>query len=226
MKKTVIVTGASLGIGNATVKKFAENGHNVIAISRNIELLEKLKKEFNSVLTYQLDVSDFNQMKEFVKSLNNLPIDILINNAGGGFDLPGDIISDNVDSWRNAYDLNVIAPMELSRLLFNNMSLSKSPQIIIVTSTAGRFLYRGGSNYAIAKHAEVALAQLLRMEFSNKNIRVTEIAPGSVNSRNQPGWENCLDPKDVADAIFWSSEVPSYVNVDSIQIMHINNTVR
>jgi NADP-dependent 3-hydroxy acid dehydrogenase YdfG len=226
MKKTVLITGASLGIGNATAKKFAENGHNVIAVSRNISLLNELKSEFESISVHQLDVSDFNEVKEFAINLKNVPIDIIVNNAGGGFDLPGDIINDKVESWRKSYDLNVIAPMELSRLLFTNMNLAKAPQVIIVTSTAGRFPYKGGSNYAVAKHAEVALAKLLRMEFANKNIRVTEIAPGSVNSRSQPGWSSCLEPKDVAEAIFWSSEVPEYVNVDSIQIMHINNTVR
>lgn len=223
LSKTVLVTGASLGIGNQTARAFAKNGHNVIAVSRNFGLLQKLKEEFNSVEIYQLDVSDFEMVKEFCNTLKNRQIDVVVHNAGGGINLPGDIVNDKVESWRQAYDLNVIAPMEMTRLLLGNLSLSNAPQLVIVTSVAGHGVYRGGSNYTVAKHAEVALSKLLRTEFFDKNIRVTEISPGSVNSRKEPGRHGCLEPEDVANSILWASTLPDYVNIDSINLTHINN---
>jgi NADP-dependent 3-hydroxy acid dehydrogenase YdfG len=146
----------------------------------------------------------------------------LINNAGGGY-----IESeDGLDflGWEKTYKINVLVPMQLSKLLVKNMSLSESPQIFIITSLAGHFMFRGSRpEYTIAKHAESTLSNVLRLELANKNIRVTEICPGTVNSKGKS--ENALETQDIADAIFWCSQTSNYVNIDLIRMSHIKNTI-
>ena len=91
---------------------------------------------------------------------------------------------------------------------------------------AGHFVYRGGSSYTVAKHAEVALAEILRFELFKSNIRVTEIAQGNVNSRGDRDPGNSLNAEDVAEAIRWSIMVPKHVNIEKLSILHINNLSR
>jgi len=221
--KTAIVTGASFGIGKEICKALSNDGINVIAVGRSKKELDALAKDCSNILPYVLDITDENEVLKFVKSLDR--VDILINNAGGGA-TNNHIKDDLMDSWRYSYEINVLAPVNLSRLLIPNMIKNKMGDIVFITSTCGHFVYSGGSGYTVSKHAEVALSELLRMELIGTGIRVTEIAPGNVNSRNQGDPDNSLTPQDVAESVRWAISMPKHVNVESIKLLHINNSIR
>jgi hypothetical protein len=90
------------------------------------------------------------------------------NNAGGGFNLPGNILNDDMDDWRKSYELNVIGVVSLTKLISPHMIKNGGGNVVIISSMAGHFVYKGGSNYTVAKHATVALADLLRFELFDK----------------------------------------------------------
>lgn len=173
-----------------------------------------------------MDITNRLEVEQFGKYIYDRKIDALVNNAGGGFNLPNNIITDDVDHWKKSYDLNVVGAMHMTKIVAPSMIKNGGGNVVLVTSMAGHFVYRGGSSYTVAKHAEVALAEILRFELFDKNIRVTEIAPGNVNSRGDRDRNNCLNPEDVADAIRWSLMVPEHVNIETLSILHINNLSR
>ena len=225
MKKIAVVTGASYGIGRETCKALASDGFHVIAVARTTNEIEGLSAENSNIESYTLDITNEEAVNDFIKYIGDKKISVLVNNAGGGAtNLP--VVDDSLDRWRYTYDLNVLAPVNLIRLLVPNMIKNENGHVVFITSTCGHYVYRGGSGYTVAKHAEVALAELLRMEMLYQNVRVTEIAPGNVNSRNQGDAENRLTPEDVAEAVRWSVSMPKHVNVESIKLLHINNSIR
>jgi NADP-dependent 3-hydroxy acid dehydrogenase YdfG len=223
MNKIAIVTGASYGIGRETAKILANSGYDVLAVARSLDLLKELEKENKNIKAYQLDITDYKAIKEFEFYLKDKEIEILINNAGGGANPVDNFLNDYVENWKNSYNTNVIGAMELSRIVVPYMIKNKKGHIVFISSVAGRFVYKNGGGYNISKHGTVALSKLLRLELFGKNIRVTEIAPGNVNSRGDRSNLDCLDPKDVAESIKWVISLPDHINIDSLSILHINN---
>jgi NADP-dependent 3-hydroxy acid dehydrogenase YdfG len=221
MLKTAIVTGASKGVGYATVKLLSENGYRVIAVSRN---LSKLKESnFDNVETYQLDITDESQIKSFFEKYKNITLDLLVNNAGGGAG-PTNIINETPTNFRKAYDINVTGPMYLSQLFVPCMQRSESPTIIFVTSIGGNIPYPGGGNYTNAKRGEIGLLETMRIEFPAYNIKITEICPGTIDTQVEKK-NDALTADDLAKSILWVSSLPSHFNVNSINISHINNAM-
>lgn len=218
--KTAIVTGASKGVGYTTVKLLSENGYRVIAVSRN---LSKLKEsDFNNVETYQLDITDENQIKSFFEKYKDISLDLLVNNAGGGSS-PKNIIKETMGNFRIAYDINVSGPMYLSQLFVPCMQKSESPTIIFVTSIGGNVPYPGGGNYTNAKRGEIGLLETMRMEFPAYNIKITEICPGTIDTQLEKK-DNALTAEDIAESVLWISSLPKHFNVNSINVSHINNS--
>ena len=223
MNKTAIVTGASYGIGRETAKVLANMGYEVIATARSLDLLEKLEIENKNIKAYKLDITNDKEIKIFESYLQDKNIEILINNAGGGANPVDNFLNDYTENWRNSYNTNVVGPMELSKIIIPHMIKNKKGHIVFISSVAGRFVYKNGGGYNISKHGTVALSKLLRLELLGKNIRVTEIAPGNVNSRGDRDPSNCLNPEDVAESIKWVVSLPDHINIDSLSILHINN---
>lgn len=224
MKETVVITGASFGVGKATAQLLASSGFNVIAIARNIEELNKIASQ--DIEVYEVDITKKDQVEAFGRSMVGKNIVALINNAGGGFNLPNSILDDDIENWKKSFDLNVTGTAHVTKVIAPIMVENGGGNVVIITSMAGKDVYRGGSSYTVAKHAEVALSEILRLELFQHNIRVTEIAPGNINSRGDRDSGNCLEAEDVAEAIRWSIMVPKHVNVESISIMHVNNLNR
>jgi NADP-dependent 3-hydroxy acid dehydrogenase YdfG len=152
--KTAIVTGASKGVGYATVKFLSENGYKVIAVSRDLSKISSLVSQ--NVEIYQLDITDFKSIKIFFEKYKNITLDLLVNNAGGGSS-PTMIINETPENFRIAYDINVAGPMYLSQLFVPCLQKSESPTIIFITSFGGKIPYRGGGNYTNAKRGERGL---------------------------------------------------------------------
>ena len=220
----VIVTGASYGVGKSTAKLLSESGYHVIGIARDIDQLNTIKNE--NIEVYAVDITKADQVYDFCQSLAGRNIVALVNNAGGGFNLPNSILDDDIENLTKAFDLNVIGAVNLTKQIAPIMISNGGGNVVLITSMAGHYVYRGGSSYTVAKHAEVALAEILRFELFQSNIRVTEIAPGNIDSRGDRGGINSLTPEDVADAIKWSITVPKHVNVEHISILHVNNLSR
>jgi NADP-dependent 3-hydroxy acid dehydrogenase YdfG len=217
--KTAIVTGASKGIGKAIVKYLTSDGWTVIAIARNIEKIKELNNE--NIRPYQLDVTDLNAVNNFIKYISDTKIDLLVNNAGNNFEHANIQDSDPI-KWKESYNLNVIAPMHLSKSVIPNMLKNNDGRIIIITSIVGHEFYEGGGNYTTAKHAAVALIKQLQLELDRSAIKITEIAPGMVNSNESNKINRALEVDHIAEAVRWVASLPSTVSIDSMIITSKN----
>jgi len=213
--KTAIVTGASKGVGLATVKRLSENGYKVIAVSRDLSKVSKLVSD--NVEVYSLDVTDPKAIERFYEQYKDITLDLLVNNAGGGSS-PTNIINETMDNFRRAYDINVSGPMYLPC-----MERSESPTIVFITSFGGKVPYRGGGNYTNAKRGERGLIDTMRLEFPQFRIKITEICPATIDTQEQKR-DYALTAEDLAEAIYWVGSLPSHVNINEIEICHINSS--
>ena len=218
--KTAIVTGASKGVGYATVKLLSENGYKVIAVSRDLSKVSELISE--NVEVYQLDITNQKEIELFFEKYKNITLDLLVNNAGGGAG-PTYIINETMDNFRKAYEINVSGPMYLSQLFVPSMKKSESATIVFITSLCGKIPFRGGGNYSNAKRGEMALIDTMRMEFPEYEIKVTEICPGTIDTQIEKK-NNALTAEDVAETIRWIGSLPKHVNINHLEISHINNS--
>jgi len=210
--KTAIVTGASKGVGYATVKLLSENGYKVIAISRDLSKISNLLSD--NVEAYKLDITNENEIKLFHEKYKDITLDLLVNNAGGGSG-PTNIIKETMDNFRIAYEINVSGPMYLSQLFVPCLKKSESPTIIFITSLCGKIPFRGGGNYSNAKRGEMALIDTMRMEFPEYGIKVTEICPGTIDTQIEKK-DNALTAEDMAESIRWVASLPKSVNVNHL----------
>lgn len=190
--KTVLITGASAGIGQATALEYldASNGNiKLILAARRLEKLKEIKSQFEKdfpeakVYIGQLDVTHTDEIKPFI---DNLPeefkdIDILINNAGKalGSDPVGTIDASDIEGM---IQTNVVALINMTQAVLPIFKAKNAGDIVNLGSVAGREAYPTGSIYCATKHAVRAFTQSLRKELINTNIRVIEIAPGNVET--------------------------------------------
>ena len=218
--KTAIVTGASKGVGRATVKLLEKSGYKVIAVSRNISKMLDLVSD--NVEIYQLDVTDSDQIKLFAEKYKDITLDLLVNNAGGGSS-PTMIINETPANFRIAYDINVTGPMYISQLFVPAMEKSTNPTIVFISSLGGKVPYRSGGNYINAKRGQMALVDTMRLEFPQYRIKITEICPGTIDTQEEK-IDSAITAEDMAECIRWVSDLPSHVNINHIELNHINSS--
>ena len=225
--KTAVITGASSGIGAATARALAGDGFRVVLGARRVERLEEVAGELGQAI--HLDVTDPTSVGHFVAAIPSC--EVLVNNAGGALGL--DSIEDaDEERWRSMYESNVLGTMRMTRALLPKLRDSGDGHVVGVTSIAAFERYRGGAGYSAAKHAQRALIHTLRLELLGDPIRITEIAPGMVETefsvvrfggdeaaaeRVYRGMEP-LRAEDVAECIRWAVAQPSHVNVDEIVV--------
>jgi len=217
--RTAIVTGASKGVGRATVKLLESNGYKVIDASRNFDAMKDL--ESDNVEINRLDVTDEKQIKLFFEKYKESTIDLLVHNAGGGAG-PTLITHETMENFRRAYDINVSGPMYISQLFVPAMMKSESPTIIFISSLCGHVPFRGSGNYSNAKRGQLGLIDTMRMEFPTYGIKVTDICPGTIDTQIEKK-DNALTAEDMAESIRWVSSLPSHVNINHLEISHLNN---
>lgn len=215
--KTAIVTGASKGVGYATVKLLSESGYKVIAVSRDLSKVSELVSD--SVEVYRLDITNSEEIKKFYEKYKDITLDLLVNNAGGGAG-PTNIIHETMENFRRAYDINVSGPMYISQLFVPCMKKSDSPTIIFISSLGGKYAYRSGGNYTNAKRGMMALVDTMRLEFPEYGIKVTEICPGTIDTQQEKR-EIALTAEDMAESIRWVASLPRHVNINHIELNHI-----
>lgn len=214
-KKYAIVTGASKGVGYTTAKLLAESGYHVIGVARSTEKLKTLESQ--NIEIYQLDITDFDAIRKFYIKYKDITLDLLVNNAGGAM---GHSLLENEkpETFNYAYNLNVTGPMFLSQLFLPNLKKAKVPTIIFISSMAGKFVYQSGGSYVVSKRALGALVELMRLEFSGYNIKITEVCPGGINTVEHEERPEALQAKDLAETILWVASMPLQANINHIEM--------
>jgi NADP-dependent 3-hydroxy acid dehydrogenase YdfG len=226
--RTALVTGASSGIGAATVRSLAAAGFEVVAAARRLERCEEVAREVGG-RAMRLDVTDPDSVAEVAQALPD--VSVLINNAGGALGLEP-VAEANEENWRGMYETNVLGVMRMTKRLLPALERSGDGYIVVMGSVAGVEVYPGGAGYTAAKHAAHAVTRTLRLELLGKPIRVTEVAPGLVETefslvrfggdeeRASEVYEGTtpLAAEDVADAIAYVVTRPAHVDVDYVSI--------
>ncbi|MDY7526765.1 MULTISPECIES: SDR family oxidoreductase [unclassified Cryobacterium] len=237
--KRVVVTGASSGIGAATVRLFRAHGWDVVGVARRADRLAALAAEtgadvFTADLTVQADVD---ALRDYLAASG--PVHALVNNAGGARGLDS-VETAPVEDWAWMFEINVLAVKRVTSAVLPLLretlrtDAAGSADIVTVTSIAGHVAYLGGGGYNAAKFAAHALVEVLRLELNGEPIRVIEIAPGMVKTEEfglvrfggdtekaaaaYAGVEHPLTAEDIAETIVLSVELPAHVNLDLITV--------
>jgi NADP-dependent 3-hydroxy acid dehydrogenase YdfG len=225
---TALVTGASSGIGAATARALAAAGFDVVAAARRVERCEELAAEIGG-RALRLDVTDPDSVAELAEELPELSV--LVNNAGGALGLEPVAEADE-ENWRAMYETNVMGVMRVTKALLPALERNAGGHVVVIGSVAGVEVYPGGGGYTAAKHAANAVVRTLRLELLGKPIRVTEVAPGMVEtefSRVRFGGDQAkadkvyegtrpLTGEDVADAITYVVTRPPHIDIDYLSI--------
>ena len=226
--RVAVVTGASSGIGAATARSLAALGFHVVAVARRAERIERLANEIGGTAVVA-DITDADSVAALAEQLSR--VDVLVNNAGGAKGLQP-VAEADLDDWRWMWETNVIGTLRVIRALLPKLIHSGDGLIVTVTSIAALEVYDGGAGYTAAKHAEGALHRTLRGELLGKPVRLTEIAPGAVQTefslvrfggdeqRAEKVYAGItpLTAEDVAEVIGFVASRPSHVNIDQIVI--------
>ncbi len=241
-KNTVLITGASSGIGEGCARKFAKNGHRLILNGRNVEKLNAVKDELEEkygveVWLLPFDVRDRAAARA---ALDSLPeewkaIDVLVNNAGLviGVDKEHE---GNLDEWDVVIDTNVKALLAMTRLVVPGMVERGRGHVINMGSIAGDYAYPGGSVYCACKAAVKALSDGLRIDLVDTPIRVTNVKPGLVETNfsvvrfrgNKAAADNVyeglrpLTGDDVAEVVYFAASLPEHIQIAEVLVMPTN----
>lgn len=239
MKKTVLITGASSGIGEACAHIFARENYRLILTARRAEKLESVRQslvyEYNAeVLCLHFDVRNRADVEQH---LQNLPsewntIDVLINNAGLSLGLEP-FYEGDVNDWETMIDTNVKGLLYVSKAVASAMIKKQSGHIINIGSVAGKESYANGNVYCSTKAAVDSLSRSMRIDLLKHGIKVTAIHPGAVETEFSivrfkgdvqraksvyQGFEP-LHPEDVAEVIYFAASRPAHVNINDLLLM-------
>jgi 3-hydroxy acid dehydrogenase / malonic semialdehyde reductase len=246
--KTVLVTGASSGIGRATAIAFAREGARLLVCGRRLEPLQEIRQPLTvagspAVHIFQLDV----QIRSDVEAaIANLPadwkdVDVLVNNAGLSRGL-AKVYEDDPQNWEEMIDTNVKGLLYVTRSIVPGMVTRGHGHVINLGSTAGYITYANGAVYCATKAAEKAISEGLKIDLMGTPVRVTSVDPGMVETnfsairfrgdeeKAAKVYQNItpLQPEDIAEAIVWAATRPAHVNIHNIVMTTIdqaNSTV-
>ena len=238
MKKIVLITGATSGIGEACARKFAQNGDKVILTGRNqvrmTAIADELKAQGAEVLTLMFDVRDREAARQAIESLPAewQEIDVMVNNAGLALGLEPEF-EGNSDDWDGMIDTNVKGLLTMTRLIVPGMVARDRGHVINMGSVAGDAAYAGGNVYCATKAAVKALSDGLRIDVANTAVRVTNLKPGLVetsfsNIRFHGDEERAanvykgikpLTGDDIADVAVYAANAPAHVQIAEVLIL-------
>ena len=237
MSKTAFVTGATAGIGLATVRRLVADGWRCVATGRRQERLDALVAELGADMVHAVcfDVRDTAAMDAALASLPEgfRDIDLLVNNAGLAQGL-NPAQSASLDDWHTMIDTNVTAMVVLTRKLLPQL-IARRGAIIAIGSVAGSYIYPGGNVYAGSKAFANHFTLALRADLHGTGVRVTSVEPGMVETEftlvrtgSQEASDklyagvNPITAEDIADTIGWIASLPPHLNVNRIELMPVN----
>src|SRR5256885_9235420 len=231
MAPIAVVTGASSGIGAATAIALGRHGYKVVVGARRLERLERVAGEEGVAL--RLDVNDEQSVKEFGREVGRRfgHIDVLINNAGGALGL-NPVAQAVDDEWIGMWKTNVLGLMWMTRACLPLLRKARHGHIVNIGSIAGFETYKGGAGYTAVKHAVRAITKTLRLELNGEPIRITEIAPGLVETEfsvirfhgDRKAAKSVYDglkpltAADIADCVVFAVTRPPHVDIDEIVV--------
>ena len=238
MRKIVLITGATSGIGEACARKFAQGGYDVIITGRRTQLLANLKKELEAegirVLALAFDVRNRNAA---TAAINSLPlewqqIDVLINNAGLALGLEPEY-EGSFEDWETMIDTNIKGLLTMTRLVVPRMVKRDSGHVINIGSVAGDAAYAGGNVYCGTKAAVKTITDGLRIDLAHTSVRVTNVKPGLVethfsnvrfhgnDSRAEKVYEGVkpLTGADIAEVVFYAASAPAHVQIAEVLVL-------
>jgi NADP-dependent 3-hydroxy acid dehydrogenase YdfG len=234
MEKICLITGASSGIGKACAELFAANGYKLILMARREDRLMAIQNSLEvPCFLLKADVRNYSEVQAAIASLPEewRKIDILINNAGlaAGLDK---FDQGNLADWEQMIDTNVKGLLYVSKEVIPLMEKNGKGHIINLSSTAGKEVYALGNVYCASKHAVEAISKGMRIDLLEKNIKVTNIAPGMVETEfsvvrfkgdqdRADGVYKGLTPltgKDVAQVIYFATTLPDHVNINDLTL--------
>jgi NADP-dependent 3-hydroxy acid dehydrogenase YdfG len=228
--RTAVVTGASSGIGAATAQALAAAGFSLVLGARRQERVEEVARSCGpDARALPLDVTDTASVEAFAAEVDRC--DVLINNAGGALGVTPVAEADE-EQWRWMYEANVLGVMRVTRALLPALKVADAGHIITIGSVAGTETYLGGGGYTAAKHGAHAVTETLRLELLGTGLRVTEVAPGLVNtefSLVRLGSQEKADAvytgmtpltaEDVADTLAFVATRPAHVNLAYVRLL-------
>ncbi|MFQ6398427.1 SDR family NAD(P)-dependent oxidoreductase [Nocardia sp. KC 131] len=224
--RTAVVTGASSGIGEATARELAEQGYHVYVGARRLDRLRALADEIGGT-ALELDVTSDESVRAFTDAIEGA--NVLVNNAGGAKGLAS-VAEADLDDWRWMWETNVLGTLRVTKALLPKLIASGDGLIVTITSVAAFHAYDSGSGYTSAKHAQAVMHRTLRGELLGQPVRLTEIAPGAVETefslvrfegdadRAAKVYEG-IDPlvaQDIAEIVGFVASRPPHVNLDQI----------
>jgi 3-hydroxy acid dehydrogenase / malonic semialdehyde reductase len=240
--KTVLITGASSGIGRATALAFAQAGARLLLCARRLDRLEALAPALreagaHSFHLFALDVSDRAAVET---TLANLPedwraVDILVNNAGLSRGLVK-VYEQDPEDWQEMIGTNVLGLLHVTRAIVPGMVDRGSGHVLNLGSTAAHITYANGAVYCASKAAEKSISEGLKLDLMGTPIRVTSVEAGMVETefsevrfrgdteQAAKVYQNItpLQPEDVADAILWAASRPAHVNIHTVLMTTID----
>jgi len=229
-----VVTGASSGIGAATVRALTAAGFTVVAGARREDRLRAVAEPLGARWRY-LDVTDQASVDAFVAGLDGCAV--LVNNAGGALGLTPVAEADE-EQWRRMYEVNVLGLMRMTRALLPLLEADGGGHIVNIGSIASFETYPGGAGYTAVKHAMRAVSRTLRQELLGRPVRVTEIDPGAAETefslvrlgdeekaRAVYAGMTPLVAEDIAECIRFVVERPPHVNVDELVVRPLDQAM-
>ena len=239
MNKIAFITGATSGIGKSSAHIFAKNKYNLIITGRRKERLEEIAHHLKDkyaieVLTLNFDVRNKEEVETAVNALSDSwkNIDVLLNNAGLAVGL-NNIQDGEYDDWERMIDTNIKGLLYVTRNIAPLMIAKGKGHIINIGSIAGKETYPFGNVYCATKHAVDSLTKAMRIDMVSEGIKVSQIAPGAVETEFSnvrfkgddakadsvyKGFEP-LHPEDIADAVYYCASLPAHVNINDMVIM-------
>jgi NADP-dependent 3-hydroxy acid dehydrogenase YdfG len=234
-RRVAVITGGSSGIGAATVRRLAAEGFFTITGARRLQRVEQVAAEVGGI-GLELDVRDASSIKRFVHEVDSKAgrIDVLVNNAGLALGLTP-VVETPDDYWVGMWEANVLGLLRVTRACIPLLRKAPFGHIVNLGSIAGFEVYKGGAGYTATKHAVRAITRTLRLELNGEPIRITEIAPGMVETEfslvrfegdQQKAKETYrgvqpLSAEDIADCIAFAVTRPAHVDIDEMVIRPI-----
>ena len=239
MTKTVLITGASSGFGEAAARRFAAAKCALILAARSIDKLQELAQELSPHCPVHCAAMDVTNALSVNTFFANLPaqfqdIDVLVNSAGLALGL-GPAHEVDFSDWETMIETNVTGLLRVTRAVLPSMVKRDTGHIINIGSTAGNWPYPGGNTYGATKAFVQNFSRALRADLLGKHVRVTNIEPGMAqtnfsNVRFNGDTERAdkvyagtkpLTAEDIADIIFWVNSVPAHVNINTLEVMPV-----
>ncbi len=239
MQKIALITGATAGFGNSSVKQFIDNGWKVIATGRREERLLALKEQFGEALhTLTFDIQNSTQINEAIDSLpsNFKNIDLLINNAGLALGTAAAQECD-LEQWNTMVDTNIRGLMSLTHKVLPTL-IQQRGAVINISSVAASYPYPGGNVYGGTKAFVVQFSLGLRSDLHGTGVRVTCVEPGmseteftlvrtkgdqSASDKLYEG-ANPMTGEDIAKTLYWIATLPPHMNINRVELMPVNQS--